>query len=57
MIKCNLNNQTGDKIYHLPIDQQYDKVLMQNEERIYVKTIEEAMALGCRRAYRWKSNK
>ncbi|MDC7997976.1 restriction endonuclease [Gilvibacter sediminis] len=57
MIKCNLNSQTGEKIYHLPIDQQYDNVLMQNEERIYVRTVKEAMELGCRRAYRWNPNK
>lgn len=54
MIKCNLNSQTGERIYHLPIDQQYDNVLMQNEKRIYVSTVKEAMELGCRRAYRWK---
>jgi DUF2075 family protein len=57
MIKCNLNSQTGEKIYHLPIDQQYDNVLMQNEKRTYVKTVKEAMELGCRRAYRWNPNK
>lgn len=57
MIKCNLNSQTNEKIYHLPIDQQYDNVLMQNEERTYVRTIKEAMELGCRRAYRWNPNK
>jgi hypothetical protein len=57
MIKCNLNSQTGEKIYHLPIDQQYDNVLMQNEERTYVKTVKEAMELGCRRAYRWNPKK
>lgn len=57
MIKCNLNSQTGEKIYHLPIDQQYDNVLMQNEERTYVRTVKEAMELGCRRAYRWNPNK
>lgn len=54
MIKCNLNSQTGERIYHLPIDQQYDNVLMQNEKRTYVRTVKEAMELGCRRAYRWK---
>lgn len=57
MIKCNLNSQTGDKIYHLPFDQQYDNVLMQNEERTYVKTTKEAKELGCRRAYRWNPNR
>ena len=57
MIKCNLNSQTGERIYHLPIDQQYDNVLMQNEERTYVRTVKEAMELGCRRAYRWNPNK
>lgn len=55
MIKCNFNSQTGEKIYHLPIDQQYDNILMQNEERKYVKTVKDAMDLGCRREYRWKS--
>ena len=53
MIKCNVNSQTGQNIYHLPFDQQYDNVLMQNEKRVYVKTVLEAMELGCRRAYRW----
>lgn len=57
MIKCNLNSQTGEKIYHLPIDQQYDNVLMLNEKRVYVRTVKEAMDLGCRRAYRWNPNK
>lgn len=57
IIKCNLNSQTGEKIYHLPIDQQYDNVLMQHEQRSYVKTVKEAMELGCRRAYRWNPNK
>lgn len=57
MIKCNLNSKTGQGIYHLPIDQQYDNVLMQNEERKYVKTVKEAMELGCRRAYRWNPAK
>ncbi|HRA73416.1 MAG TPA: restriction endonuclease, partial [Flavobacterium sp.] len=55
MIKCNLNTQTGDNIYHLPIDQHYDRVLMSNENRIYVKTVKEAMDLGCRRSYKWIS--
>lgn len=56
MIKCNLNSQTGEKIYHLPIDLHYDRFLMQNEKRVYVKTVKEAMELGCRRAYKWNFN-
>lgn len=57
MIKCNLNTQTGQNIYHLPIDQQYDRMLMQGEKRKYVKTVKEAVKLGCRRAYWWNANK
>ncbi len=55
MIKCNFNSQTGENIYHLPFDLQYDKVMMQNEKRKYVKTVKEAMDLGCRRAFKWNS--
>ena len=31
MIKCNVNKVTSEKIYHLPIDQQYDKILIVDE--------------------------
>lgn len=48
MIKCNLK----EKIYHLPFDQQYDKMIIKNDLK-YVKTIKEAENLDCRRAFRW----
>jgi restriction endonuclease Mrr len=55
MVKCNINPQTRQKIYHLPFDQQYDKVLVGNHpgER-YVKTTAEAESLGFRRAWKWR---
>jgi len=54
-VKCNLSRRTGEKIFHLPFDQQYDTTLVE-EERLecYVETVAEAEALGFRHAYRWK---
>lgn len=54
-VKCNVSRMTGEKIFHLPFDQQYDNILVE-EERLecYVETVEEAEALGFRHAYRWK---
>lgn len=53
-IKCNVSRRTDEKIYHLPIDQQYDRTLVEEEhcER-YVETVAEAEKLGFRRAFRW----
>jgi len=53
-VKCNVSRRTGEKIYHLPFDQQYDKTIIE-EERLerYVSTVAEAEALGFRRAKRW----
>jgi hypothetical protein len=31
MIKCNISKRSGEKIYHLPFDQQYDKVKIVND--------------------------
>ncbi len=50
-IKCNINN--GEKIYHLPMDQQYDNVIIKNPGEKYAFTVLEAEAAGFRRAYRW----
>jgi hypothetical protein len=57
-IKCNISYTTGEKIYHLPFDQQYDRTTIEQErnER-YVKTVAEAEQLGFRRAFRWKGFK
>lgn len=54
MIKCNVS-QDGEKIYHLPFDQQYDKVRIKpNTEERYALTVAEAESFGFRRAFRWK---
>lgn len=54
MIKCNISATTGEKIYHLPFDQQYDKVVIGDQEgEFYANTIAEAEKKGFRRAYRW----
>jgi hypothetical protein len=54
-IKCNVSRKDGEKIFHLPFDQQYDTILIE-EERLerYVDTVYEAESLGFRHAYRWK---
>jgi hypothetical protein len=56
-IKCNVSRRGGEKIYHLPFDQQYDRTIIE-EERIerYVETVAEAEALGFRRAHRWRGS-
>ena len=53
-IKCNVAKATKEKIYHLPIDQQYDKTIICDKDECYVETVAEAEALGFRRAYRWR---
>lgn len=51
MIKCNVNGR--DQIYHLPFDQQYDRVRIDpTRGECYVKTAAEAEELGFRRAMR-----
>lgn len=55
MIKCNVNPGTGDRIYHLPFDQQYDRVIVGDQEgEFYASTVAEAEAAGFRRALRWR---
>jgi len=56
MQKCNISQKTKEKIYHLPFDQQYDKVLIEEKNECYVETCEEAENLGFRRAWRWQGN-
>jgi hypothetical protein len=51
MIKCNINGK--DKIYHLPFDQQYDRVQLVKAGERYVKSAAEAERLGFRRAKKW----
>ena len=56
MIKC-ISARTGDKIYHRPFDQQYDKtkIILANSE-FYARTVQEAEDNGFRRAKRWMGN-
>ena len=57
LIKCNANKD-GEKIYHLPFDQQYDKIVIsKNKQSFYAWTTFEAEEKGFRRAYRWRPNK
>lgn len=57
-IKCNVSKRTGERIYHLPIDQQYDRTLIEEEKNErYVETVGEAEKLGFRRAWRWRGGK
>lgn len=51
LIKCNVNGKS--KIYHLPFDQQYDRVRIDpSRGEAYVRTAQEAEKLGFRRAMR-----
>lgn len=54
-IKCNIGRD-GSRIYHLPIDQQYDNVVISAAGEFYVTTVAEAEAAGFRRAYRWRGS-
>ncbi len=56
VIKCNIT-PSGERIYHLPFDQQYDKTLIKNSGEFYAMTVTEAMSKGFRRAFRWRGTK
>lgn len=52
-IKCNIS-KNGEKIYHLPFDQQYDHVVISsNKGEFYAWNIAEAENLGFNRAKKW----
>ncbi len=56
MIKCNIA-PNGERIYHLPMDQQYDKVIVGNVPgELYAATVQEAERAGFRRAFRWRGS-
>ncbi len=56
MIKCNINPTNKTKIYHLPFDQQYDKIKVGDQQgECYLQTVAEAKKKGFRRAFRWRS--
>jgi hypothetical protein len=53
-IKCNVSKLKGEKIYHLPFDQMYDRTVIEPElGECYVWTVQEAENLGFRRAWKW----
>lgn len=55
MIKCNINN--GEKIYHLPFDQQYWHTMIEESKgEFFAWTVQEAYNAGFRRAKRWMGN-
>lgn len=50
LIKCNISDE-GEKIYHLPFDQQYDNISIETKKgECYVETVEEAEKKGFRKA-------
>lgn len=54
MIKCNINQNTGERIYHLPFDEQYDRVIINRSNgEFYALTVFEAEFNGFRRAFRY----
>ena len=58
-IKCNIGvGEDGQqtRIYHLPIDLQYDNVKLDKPGECKVFNVYEAEALGFRRAYKWHGN-
>lgn len=53
LIKCNIG-RTGERIFHLPFDQQYDRVNINSSNgEFYAHTVQDAIDAGFRRAYRW----
>lgn len=50
-IKCNINTN-GDKIYHLPFDQQYYRTKIKKPGEFYAWAVKEATSKGFRRAMR-----
>jgi len=56
-IKCNISEPSKERIYHLPFDQQYDKVIIEPEKgEFYAETTRQAKDAGFRRAYRWRGS-
>ncbi len=58
-IKCNIGKDEfgfETKIYHLPMDQQYDSVKIDKKGEFFAFTVKEAEEKGFRRAFKWHSN-
>ena len=55
-IKCNVS-KSGEKIYHLPFDLQYDSVKIEKHKgEFYATTVQEAVEAGYRRSKKWLGN-
>jgi len=55
-IKCNIGKDEfgyATKIYHLPMDMQYDITKIKKQGEFYAFTVDEAVKAGFRRAYKW----
>ena len=57
-IKCNIGHGEygSTRIYHLPMDAQYDVVQIKDPGEFYAFTVQEAIDAGFRRAYKWHGN-
>lgn len=58
-IKCNINRDelgAETKIYHLPMDQQYESAKICKKGEFFAFTVQEAVNAGFRRAWRWYGN-
>ncbi|OGV47963.1 MAG: hypothetical protein A2017_21260 [Lentisphaerae bacterium GWF2_44_16] len=58
-IKCNIGkDESGNivKIYHLPMDQQYDKTRILGHGECFAFTVQEAVKKGFRRAKKYYGN-
>lgn len=56
-IKCNISKRNGERIYHLPFDQQYDKTIVEVKRgELYASTVAEAESKGFRRAFRYRGD-
>ncbi|MDE2492181.1 MAG: restriction endonuclease [Elusimicrobia bacterium] len=56
IIKCNIGREADgapSRIYHLPMDQQYDKTRIAKAGEFYASSVAEAVSHGFRRAWRW----
>jgi len=57
-IKCNISRHNGERIYHLPFDQQYDTTMVEiTRVECYVMTVAEAESKEYRRAFRYRGEK
>ncbi len=57
-IKCNISGRDGEKIYHLPFDQQYDRIIIEsNKGEFHAYTVKEAEDAGFRRAFKYRFSK